>query len=578
MIVTTRIRVDLTRPNFGSPVDAVQGDGNTRCIEVTLLQNGIPWNPPAGAGIAVVYTKPDRTKGLYDKLADGTPAVTVNGSTVTVTLAPQMLTVPGIVNAGIVFNSAQLDQLTTFPFPVRVEKNPFAGAQESQDYIRLQWLEDKLRAYIEHIGGMDETAVRRIMAEYLAENPPLTVQLTFGADFEGKTYTITGGANETYTGTVPADLTVTRTVKTLNAEYVVTSTNADGIPYERTVTVGSYYGVYRGRFESFRAYLACTADPGSTVTATNGTKTYSCTADSEGKVTLNIYATGTYSVTCSMDGATSDAVIVEITEGGATYTCKLPSLFGPEIVSWADGTDEQIAAMVAALDDGTISIETTGWSIGDERQVTLSAMPATFVNESHVEQTVTLVLMDSQHYTLTNPTAGGDTKDHFVVGLKNLLANGTNRESGYMNQSETNRGSWSGCARRAWCNDVFRAAIPETLRGCFKQFKVPTATTYNGSSVTETDDYFALFAEKEIFGSCTFSNTTEANALSQIKWYETAANRIKKSGGDAGDAHSWWERSPRSSIGNSFLIVYPDGTANTNIAAFDADIAPFGCI
>lgn len=49
MIVTTRIRVDLTRPNFGSPVDAVQGDGNTRCIEVTLRQNGIPWEPPDGA-------------------------------------------------------------------------------------------------------------------------------------------------------------------------------------------------------------------------------------------------------------------------------------------------------------------------------------------------------------------------------------------------------------------------------------------------------------------------------------------------------------------------------------------------
>ena len=120
----------------------------------------------------MVYTKPDRTKGLYNKLADGTPAVTVDGSTVTVILAPQMLTVPGTVNAGIVFNSAQLDQLTTFPFPVRVEKNPFAGAQVSQDYIRLQWLEDKLQEYIEQIGGVDEDTVRRLVDEYLTENPP----------------------------------------------------------------------------------------------------------------------------------------------------------------------------------------------------------------------------------------------------------------------------------------------------------------------------------------------------------------------------------------------------------------------
>ena len=109
-----------------------------------------------------------------------------------------------------------------------------------------------------------------------------------------------------------------------------------------------------------------------------------------------------------------------------------------EIVTWADGTDEQIAAMVAAMDAGTLSIEDTGWAVGDERQVTLSAMEATGVGESHAEQTVTLVLMDSQHYTLTEATAGGDTKDHFVVGLKNCL-----NEAGYMNSSYTNSGYFS---------------------------------------------------------------------------------------------------------------------------------------
>lgn len=245
---------------------------------------------------------------------------------------------------------------------------------------------------------------------------------------------------------------------------------------------------------------------------------------------------------------------------------------GVKIVSWADGTDEQIAAMVAALDDGTISIEDTGWAVGDERKVTLSAMDATGVGESHVEQEVTLVLMDSQHYFLTEATAGGDTKDHFVVGLKNSL-----NENGYMNSTNTNSGSWSGCARRAWCNDVFRAAIPETLRGCFKQFKVPTTTTYNGSSVTETDDFFALFAEKEIFGSRNYSNTTEANALSQIKWYETAANRIKKAG-DTGYAYYWWERSPRSDNSSTFCVVYTEGAQNYGAASNSYGFAPFGCI
>lgn len=243
----------------------------------------------------------------------------------------------------------------------------------------------------------------------------------------------------------------------------------------------------------------------------------------------------------------------------------------PEIVSWADGTDEQIAAMVAALDAGTISIEDTGWAVGDERKVTLAAMPATGVGESHVEQTVTMVLMDSQHYTLTEATAGGDTKDHFVVGLKNSLS-----ELGKMNSTSTNSGSWSGCARRAWCNSVFRDAIPETLRGCFKQFKVPTATTYNGSSVTETDDYFALFAEKEIFGTRTRSNEAEANALSQIKWYETADNRKKKA--LEGRNYMWWERSPRSTDTIDFCYVSDSGNAWSDGAGAFEGISPFGCI
>ena len=235
-----------------------------------------------------------------------------------------------------------------------------------------------------------------------------------------------------------------------------------------------------------------------------------------------------------------------------------------EIVSWAGGTDEQIAAMVAALDNGTLTIEETGWQIGDERKVTLSAMDATGVGESYGVQEVTMVLMDSQHYTLTEATAGGDTKDHFVVGLKKFLPTG-----GYMNSSNTSEGSWGGCARRTWCNEVFRAAIPNALRACFKQFKVPTATAYNGSSVTETDDYFALFAEMEIFGVRTYSNITESAALSQIEWFATAANRNK--GG------LWWGRS-LSTYDQRFCSVKVDGNPDYLLASATAHFAPFGCI
>lgn len=148
MKATAKIKLDLRQPNYGSRVEAIQGDGDTRRVVAVLLDGGKPWTVPAGVTAAVAYQKPDHTKGLYDKLADGSPAVKVNGAVVTVELARQMLTVPGTVQAGIVFNDEVLDQLTTFPFTVEVAYNIFAGAEMSEDYIRLEWLEEKLDEYL----------------------------------------------------------------------------------------------------------------------------------------------------------------------------------------------------------------------------------------------------------------------------------------------------------------------------------------------------------------------------------------------------------------------------------------------
>lgn len=239
-----------------------------------------------------------------------------------------------------------------------------------------------------------------------------------------------------------------------------------------------------------------------------------------------------------------------------------------EIVPWATGTDAQIAAMIAALDDGRITIEDTGWQIGDERIVSLAAMEATGVDETHAAQQVTLVLMDSQHYNLV-----GGGKDHFVVGLKNCL-----NEKGYMNSTATSAGSWEDCARRAWCNSVFKNAIPETLRNCFKQFEVITCTEWDGTTNTTSNDYFALFAEKEVFGERIGSNETEAAALTQVAYYATEANRIKTVN-DSADL--WWGRSPVADPkgeGGGFCGVGGDGEAHGGRASDANRLAPFGCI
>ena len=55
MQVTTKITVDMTRQNVGQRVNAVQGDGNTRLVEITLLSGGAPWTLPEGVEAAIAY-------------------------------------------------------------------------------------------------------------------------------------------------------------------------------------------------------------------------------------------------------------------------------------------------------------------------------------------------------------------------------------------------------------------------------------------------------------------------------------------------------------------------------------------
>lgn len=147
MQVQTKISVDLNRP-FLQTVPAMQHDGATRAVEIALLCDGQPWQPPEGVTAAIGYEKPDRTRGLYDKLPDGTAAVTVTDNTALVLLTAQALSVPGTVLACLVFHDEGLNQLSTFPFRIQVQVNPAVDAPQSEDYRRLQWLEEKLDEYL----------------------------------------------------------------------------------------------------------------------------------------------------------------------------------------------------------------------------------------------------------------------------------------------------------------------------------------------------------------------------------------------------------------------------------------------
>ena len=238
-------------------------------------------------------------------------------------------------------------------------------------------------------------------------------------------------------------------------------------------------------------------------------------------------------------------------------------------VTWANGTDKQLATMLEAHYAGEINIYDY-WSVGDERTVSLSAMTKGAVGETHVAQNVTMVLMNAGGKTLAN----GKTCA-FVVGQKNFLANGTSGEDGYMNNSASNNGGWKSSARRTWCNETYYNAIASGFKALLKQFINKSGTGRGSSSGTEdTTDWTALPAEVEVFGITTYSVSGEG---SQFKYYETSANRIKKAG-DSGSANRWWERSPYSGNSSGFCLVYSNGRANGSDASNARGLAPFGCI
>lgn len=135
MTITQHISIDLQQPGNAPMVHAVQGDEYTRVVEIDLYSGGVAWNPPSNCECVIRYGKPDGKGGIYSVLPDNTPAYSIAGNAVTVTLAPQMVTVPGVVEVQVSIIKDRKDRLSTFSFAVDVEADPSKGELKSENYV-----------------------------------------------------------------------------------------------------------------------------------------------------------------------------------------------------------------------------------------------------------------------------------------------------------------------------------------------------------------------------------------------------------------------------------------------------------
>lgn len=144
MIISSQISADLQTPGYPPLVHAVQGEQYSRQLKMALYDGGMAWTVPGGVFVAMRYSKPDGTTGYYDTLPDGTQAWSAEGNTVSIYVAPQMLTVPGVVQGQLEIIQNQ-SILASFPLRLKVAANVAATLQESADYVNwLEWMEDQL--------------------------------------------------------------------------------------------------------------------------------------------------------------------------------------------------------------------------------------------------------------------------------------------------------------------------------------------------------------------------------------------------------------------------------------------------
>lgn len=242
-----------------------------------------------------------------------------------------------------------------------------------------------------------------------------------------------------------------------------------------------------------------------------------------------------------------------------------------KIVTFADGTDDEIARMIKAHYAGKINIGEY-WAVGDKRTIHHNTMDATGVSESHKANDYAYVIIGIEHDDLVT-AINGKAKAAITIQTERLLYLDTtteynnsldaSHECGYMNSSDMNSGGWEGCERRTWCNNVYKKCLPAYVQSMMKQVKKLTSVGGQSSTIKTSNDYAFLLSEVEIFGNIPYSFEGEGI---QYQYFKNAtANRYKSpQTSNYFVSGIWWERSPCRNGNESFCVV--NGAGNMDIA------------
>ncbi len=299
-------------------------------------------------------------------------------------------------------------------------------------------------------------------------------------------------------------------------------------------------------------------------------------------VTFKVYSAGTYVATCGEYSTTIDVAL------DTNYDASMDAV---KIVSFTNGTDEEISKMLTAYYNDEITWEDMGWAVGDTRLISLSAMTAPNPNSSTTweAQNITVVIVDHDHTDLATPI-NGHTKSCITVQTRECLNNLTsaNNTTGHIyangdrsfNMTFT---KWSNLYMRTYLNSTVLGAFSSDFKSMIKPSSHYRHTNYNTADSELVTDTLFLPSYPELFGTASYSYyiVTSPAEGTQFAYYTTSANRIKygNNNGEAnGTATRWWQGSASSyyssSSGYNWCFVRTGGSASYYYGDYASGLAP----
>ena len=341
--------------------------------------------------------------------------------------------------------------------------------------------------------------------------------------------------------------------------------------------------------------LIVTVSSGATVTATNGSKTITGTSDSTGVCTLAVPEIGTWSISATLDGQTSDTKTVSITDTymvsltffSADITVTVDS--GASVALQKDGATIQTKTSTGTVvftvtETGAYTIvatkngQTTSGSVDVVSGTTSYTMTLSFLKDNFADNDWASIIAACHSGSVPSTWVVGNSKTMTINGAsyqvdiigKNhdtYTAGGTapltfqmhdcyaDRKT--MNSSNTNSGGWKNSAMRTTHLPAILALMPTEVQNGIREVSKKTSVGGASSTIETVSDKLFLLSEVEIFGSTRYSAAGEGT---QYDYYKAGNSKVKKR---KGSAVRWWERSPGARSSMDFCAVDNTGSASS---------------